>query len=141
MGRQYQLIEPKSSQEQPKTFSRRPKTPPRGSQEPPRAAQERPKTQPRRPKTPPGALLRMSWGYLGTIRSQGRKPGRSGPMVVRVLGRFWPPKRRSKRPQDVPLTIQNSRRKMYHFFTALGPVLNRSRGDLGPVLESILAIF
>ena len=81
-----------------------------------------------------------SWSHLGTIRSQDRKPGRSTSMVFRVWGRFWLPKWVPKRPQDDPKTNQTSRRKMHDVLIALGSVLDRSWGDLEPVLGAFLAI-
>ena len=117
---------PKSTQEQPKTASRRPKSHPKTVQRGPKSPQERPKTSPRRPKTPPRALLRRSWGHLGTIKQQDRNQDGSGPIPGNFLGRFWSPKCSPKRPQSESKTSQKSRRKMHHFFIALGPVLDRS---------------
>ena len=128
---------PKSSQEQPKTPSR--KSPPRPSKEGPRA----PKSGPRHPQDGPRPLQEPSWVGLGAIlgpknrkieiKSAQDGPGSTG---VNFLGRFWSPKCPPKRPQDEPKTSQKSRRKMHHFFIALGPVLDRSWGHLGPILGS-----
>ena len=128
--------EPKSPQEQPKTPSRRPKSSPRPSKEGPRAPKTTPRPPPRRPKTPPGALLGRSWSYLGTIRSQDRKPDRSKSNSLTTLGRFGLPKWVPKRPQDDPKTSQKSIRIMHDFLIALGPVFCRSRGHLGLILGS-----
>ena len=115
----------KTAQKPPKTFQRGPKSP-----------QDRPKTPPRRPKTRPGALLGRSWRHLGTIKQQDRKQGRKLSIGGALLRRFWSPKCLPKRPQNDTKTSQKSRRKMHHFFIALGPVLDRSWSDLGPVLGS-----
>ena len=120
---------PKSPQEQPKTPSRRPKSPPRPSKEGPRAPRSGPRPPPRRPKTPPGALLGRSWSHLGTIKQQDRNQDRklpSGGNLSKHFGRFWLPKWGPKRPQIDPKTRQKSRRKMHHFFIALGAVLDQS---------------
>ena len=105
----------KTAQKPPKTLQRGPKSP-----------QERPKTPPRRPKNPPRALLGRSWSHLGTNQSQDRNPDRPASISPNFWGRFWLPKWVPKRPQDDPKTSQKSRRKMHHFFIALGSVLDRS---------------
>ena len=43
--------------------------------------------------------------------------------------------------QNGPKTRQKSRRKMHHFFIRLGPELDRSWGDIGPVLGSNKVVF
>ena len=109
-----------------KTTPKRSKTSPKTAQIGPKSSQERPKMTPRQPKIPPGALLerswRPSWDHL-IIRSQSR-PSRLN--LSKMTGRFWSPKRRPKRPQIDPQTSQQCRRKMHHFFRALGAVLDRS---------------
>ena len=127
--------------------SKRPQEPPRAAQDPlktaqnpprpskegprapksgPRPPQDDPKAPQDDPRPPPGALLTRSWSHLGTIKAQDRKQGRKLPIGVALLGRFWLPKRPPKRPQDDPKTSQKSRRKLHHFFIALGPVLDQS---------------
>ena len=124
----------KSPQEQPRTPSRPPKSPPRPSKEGPRA----PKSGPRPSQDGPRPPQERSWdclgGHLGTMKQQDLNPDRPGSTAGNFLGRFWSPKWCPKRSQIDPKTSQKSRRKMHHFFIALGPVLDRSWGDLGPHL-------
>ena len=113
---------PKAAQDPIKAAQKPPQTVQRGSKSP----QERPKTPSRRPKTPPGALLERSWGHLGTIKKHDRKKVAPSQWWSGSRGRFWLPKWVPKRPQDDPKTSLKSRRKMHHFFIALGLVLDRS---------------
>ena len=118
-----QRIEPQNGS---KTTPKRSKTSPKTAQIGPKSSQERPKMTPRQPKIPPGALLERSWRPSWDhpiIRSQSR-PSRINLSKIQV--RFWTPKRRPKRHQIDPKTMQKSIRKMHHFFIALGAVLDRS---------------
>ena len=84
--------------------------------------------------------LGPSWdglgGHLGSNTSQDWTPSKKLSNSLRFWGRFWLPKWRPKRPQDDPKTSQKSRRNMHDFLIALGPVLDRSWGHLGPILGS-----
>jgi len=116
IGRQNRSEKAQKPPEAPQDFL---KTTQKQPQDLPKSAQKQPETPLRRPKTPPGALLKGSWGHLGTIRSQDRKPGRSGSMVVRV----WPS---ILAPQMDPKTSRTLRLNMHDFLIALEPVLDRS---------------
>ena len=116
----------KSVPREPKTPSRRLKSPPRPSKEGPRAPKSGPRPPKDAPRPPPGALLGWSWSHLGTNKSQDRKQDEFLSMLAILFGRFWSPKWRPKRSQIDPKTSQKSKRKMHHFFIALGAVLDRS---------------
>ena len=113
---------PRGAQDPLKTAQKPPKTLPRG----PKSSQERPKTPPRRPKTPPGALLERSWRPSWDHPITRSKSRPSNINLWKTNCRLWSPKRRPKRPQIIPKASQKSRRKMHHFFIALGAVLDRS---------------